>query len=516
MKKTQLTLTFVMAAFTLLQAQSARMAWGELLDSKKNVSDILGEYDGDVYSIAKKRMGCYFYRCNSKNLKMEVQTEVEIPEIDGKRPEIEGYQMVKGQVVVFASKEVKDVHTLYAFSIDKNGVISQKPKKMFSVNLGDGSREEFLFKTSLDKSRLLVLQKHILRKEKKQVVGARVFNENLELINEAKKVMPTKEDDEKINIKSFATDNNGDIYLLFNRTDRKGMILSFEAFHFTIEKETFDYELDLNKLVKNAKEEMAISTAIFDVNTEGDLCIGGFYYGKMKNTWYNKAIKGTFFIRIDGASHKVATVTAEPFDEEAKSELLKDKDLAKNKEIPPHYEPKHIIFKEDGGVVMVSEYYTLVMIGNMAIKTYGPILVTSIAKDGSIEWVRALFKNQVYSYNTRDILASVMDRSVLYSYVVGVRDGSIYIVFNDNPKNLTAKNLKERYHTLMVLTKSIPVVMVLDKKGNLSKREVLDGANEEENEVKIRPGVSTQVNNMEVILYGTKGNGDKLGRLYLE
>src|SRR5690606_3350305 len=129
----------------------------------------------------------------------------------------------------------------------------------------------------------------------------------------------------------------------------------------------------------------------------------GFYSSVRPNGKANKELKGVYNATIDLATNKNENLVFNEFDYQTKVKLLGERRAKKGRDVAPLYNITNIIEKNDGGLIVLSEYQLIVVgqssgIGPLAMTpiTYikNEIIVTCLKPDGSLEWSNVVAKDQ--------------------------------------------------------------------------------------------------------------------------
>ena len=176
---------------------------------------------------------------------------------------------------------------------------------------------------------------------------------------------------------------------------------------------------------------------------------------------------------------------------------------------------------------MIAEYYTMTVTVNRSSRNttwqHGPIVAANINPSGEIDWVKAVPKMQVYTkvepaiglgaggggvwFGFNFWLNLSKDQTVYHSYLLAVKEDKLYFIYNDHPKNIEVKHMRDT-KILGGYKGSVPVTMVVDGDGNISKEILME---KDRSEVVLRPGIKFQEDYGDIIIYGSRRNKDKFG-----
>lgn len=244
-------------------------------------------------------------------------------------------------------------------------------------------------------------------------------------------------------------------------------------------------------------EDKLINDCSFSISPEGEIVVSGFY---AENDITD--IKGVFYTRINSSTKSSIKTSFKEFDTEFMSEFMSERKAKKGKELD-NFEFSELISREDGGAVLLAEKYyvttstTTDSQGNTRTTYtyhYNEIIVTNINPSGDIDWSIRIPKKQGSS------------GTAYLSYTSMVSNDKIFLVFNDNPKNLI-ETKEDKVHAYNGKS-SIAMLVTIDADGKWYKSELFD--NKEEGVI-LRPIICNQINENETLFYAEKGRTYKLG-----
>ncbi|MFN3917923.1 MAG: hypothetical protein ACK4K0_09275 [Flavobacteriales bacterium] len=264
-------------------------------------------------------------------------------------------------------------------------------------------------------------------------------------------------DDDLFSINKSIVDDEGSVHILgkLYKAKRKDRVKGEPNYTYHVVsilnrgKEIKDYEIEL--------EGFFLKDATIGINQKNNLVASGFYTRENRNT-----VKGAFYISIDIKAKKVIKSSAKDFDfevfsvanEEEGEDEEKEKKSTKNNKAEKKankksnelyaYRLDDIIWREDGGAILIAEQYYIVertctttdSQGRMTTRTvyyynYHNILLINISPEGDIDWLKRIDKRQVTSGNI-----------AFLSYVFTACKDKMYFIFNDNIKNHDKKTNK--------------------------------------------------------------------------
>lgn len=530
MKKQILQLAFLLLAVSAF-GQKTTVNWGPALESETSVYRFLAETGGKYFTLSGRRDDLYLERYNSKSFRQEFSKKLDVPKIDGKEQAIEALYYLNNKFVLFTSlyDNKGNSFSVRAYSISNDGVFDPKSKEVFSIEAESrAAAGDAGFYLSADSSKILVTHYAIFRKEKIQRATLRVYDASLNLTATGTEEFPTKENGEYVLLSNYAVNNDGEMFFLQTKITPAQKKEPMKSAHNIIMfgkdgKRLHDFPIDL--------EGKRVDRILFSFDVKQNLLVTGFYETKSgKGLMSYTGISGTFFMSIDKATGQEKAKSFQEFDKEIIESYFTPKQLAKNPNpaLPNQFQPRQIIQKDDGGVVCIHEIYTYSYYqGNGgATETfyYGDLLVTNINPDGTIKWVKLIPKRQLFVQRktaigigggmvTGAFMFDVKkDQTIYYSFLVGIKDDKIVLVFNDDPLN---KDIRPA-HESEVLKKTkgaVPMQVTITESGEVSKKALFEAT---DFDVVIRPRISFQASDTRILIYGSKGDTDKFGVLTIE
>lgn len=226
------------------------------------------------------------------------------------------------------------------------------------------------------------------------------------------------------------------------------------------------------------------------------------------------------------------------FDFDTKVKLIGERRAKKGKDVKPLYSTHSLIEKEDGGLILLSEYQ-LVVVGSssgigplqMTPVTYinNEIIVTSINPDGSVGWSNVIPKKQKAAYTTLSLGFAAFAGNSNFTVSAGVSvpigvlgkgpeylsalpiydNGQLTVLFNDNTKNYGVTDI-EKIKWLGNYNKAVPAAVMFDDNGAMTR---VDQEDAKKAQLVLRPRVHFRNSPTEYIIYSSRRSEDKLGRM---
>ncbi len=551
MKKILLVIAFFLAGFTTVTAQNklenVSLTYGEELpDDGQKIVSIIGEANNKIYAIAIKGKDNFMLKIfESGSMKQISSNPIDLPKMNKKEVDFEEVFLINGKLFAIGSvydrkeKEFKLVGT----QMSEDGVLSKNGVMLFEAEVAKKNlRGDFYFKLSPDETSLLAMHVSSFPKEDAVKYEVKLFDDNLKtLFTNTEKVAfdDKKKRDFQFTISDFEINYNHDAFLVINESYRdskkKEKIERFEIHAF---KKANNYTKEVIDI--NLKDKEIINCSMISTQ-QNTVKLVGFYSSVRDNGKANRELKGVYNATIDVATNTTTSIKFNEFDYETKVKLIGERRAKKGKDVKPLYNIHTIIERNDGGLIVLSEYQMTVIgnsagIGPLALTSINyirnEIIVTSLNPDGSLDWGNVVPKEQDASVSTLSInvgggyaggnfavgiTASIpltqMGKGPEYLGAIPIyKNGELNILINDHVKNKGITDIEE-IRSMGNYNKAVPSLFIFDDAGNISRKDPEEAI---KNELVIRPGVYYRKNSREYIVYSSRRSKDKLGRMIME
>jgi hypothetical protein len=524
---------FAMCLSFTLPAQ-VDLTWGDDIDGETNVLKILGLTETGHYALTNRRKDFFVEHFSGATMTRDFTTELEFREENGLKSELANIFYLDGQLVLLtvAYDRPNKVYNIYGYLLDEKGKISSDRKDIITVEVDKGKRRgEFDIKLSRDRSKILVLHTAPHR-EKAGVwtweLNGNILSSSLQSIKTFKESVDLKDEEDYLSISNFVVGNDATVYIAvrqvgWERSERLHVTRSMFLYQYA---PTNGFELKLIPLEIGDKRASSVGLAF---TPEGDLVGGGFYSERNQTGLARyEGLVGSYFFRVGHENGEVEKVKTAEFGKEFAGQILKEKKADKGKLVPNAFIPRQVIPRTDGGAVMIAEFYTVTVTRNRnTINTryyHGPLAIVNLNANGTIDWVKALPKMQIYT-RVQTVLVGIggwsgglsfgfdywislsKDKTVYHSYLLAVKNDELHFIYNDNPKNTEIVHTRET-NILNGYNGAVPVAVKIDGEGNITK-ELL--AEKDRKEVVLRPKISFQEDYGDIIIFGNKKKKDKFG-----
>lgn len=534
-----------MSLFAQYNFENISINYGqEIPDPKNKIVKIIGESNGKIYTLAVKGDDFTIKIFSSEEMKFVSENIIVIPEVKDREVDFEEIYLLNGKLYVIGSvyNRKEKIFRLVGTEVSEKGILSTNNNILFQAEVANKAlRGDFYYKVSPDEGALLIMHTSIFPKDESVKYEIKFFDDTLkELFAYSEKVVfdDSKKDYEFL-IADFEVNYQDDVFLIINESYRDSKKKEKnERFELHAFKRANNYQKEVINIALKDKEIINCSGFSTNNNT---LHLVGFYSSVRESGRANKELKGVYSVAINTTTNVAEKINFNEFDYATKVKILGERKANKGKDLKPLYAIKTLIEKNDGGVIILSEY-SLVIYGERS--GIGPlgftpityikneVIITSLKPDGSLEWSNVLPKDQTAATTTMsvglagtassngfavgvaiDIPVAQLGKGPEYlGYIPIYRDNKLNIIFNDNESNKGVTDM-DKIKALGNYNNALPTLFVYDEKGNVTRK---DPAEAKDNELVIRPGVYYRKSDNEILFYASRKKQNKLGRLFIK
>jgi hypothetical protein len=484
---------------------NATVKWGPELEGSRrgSISGTLGYDDSGYYLTGYEKDDRNIQKLNKSMVITKVYTfEEKDPETKIKY-EYDGSLYFNDRLFVFKTTMNKDAKQkeLWVNEIDKTSMtVKGNAKKLATIDYTKKRNSGgFGIHTSRDEEKMMIVIAPPYDKEGDEEFNIIMCDKDMNVL--WKKAITLPYPDKLFGLAKMRCDEDGNIYVLGRlfkekkERERKQQNYSYRMIVYTNQGENkVDYEIKL--------ENKFITDISFAINDKDEVVASGFY---SKIGGY--AVDGAFYMVMDSHGKEVKLASIKEFtidfltqgmtEREEKKAKKKD-DKGKDLELY-QYDMDELVLRDDGGAVLVGEqYYTRTVSypcgnGNTCTRTYyyyNDIIVVNVDPTGKIQWAEKIPKRQVSS-----------DGGYYSSYCLAVNGSKLHFIFNDHKDNLAPKKQGDWKNYNFGDKNGIVTLATIGSDG-VVKREALFSLSE--TEVNIRPKVSEQINDTQLLLFGEK------------
>ena len=471
---------------------------------KTTLTEILGQHGEEIFFIRDERgrNGEKLIESYNKSLNMSSSKVITKPNEDLVYQE---NYMIDGKFFSFLTfyDGDKEKNTLYGTTFDKNGKMNASMVELAVLD-AESKRKTGYFDIDTSygngKKNFLIFESPHYDKREKESFNFSVYNQEFKLIQKIDLNLPYLDRD--FSVYDYVLDDLGNIHILasvaLKGSEKEKGKQKYELkllSYFTATDELKEHDIDLGE---NYFSEIAIK-----INKDNDLVLTGFHSEKS-----SYGMKGVFYVKVSIKEQKVVIQHTTDFTTDFLELFMSEKKADKGKELSNYYVDK-VIPKEDGGVIMISEYYMYYTTSYTNPQTghttythhylYNDIIVVNFDSNGKVIWWSKIPKRQ----------HTTNDGGFMSGYAIAVSGDKMHFVFNDNPANLNIEDPR-KIKNMRSPSKSLTNLVTLNNKGEMTKTTFF---NTKENKTIMRPKFHLQSSQNQLIMYGSKGKSYTISRL---
>jgi len=508
---TLLICCFQLTLFAQFNVGDVAMNFGsEITAEDGEIVHIAGESDNITYALAKKNKNYYIQTFQAANQDFITDKEIELEKIGKNKVTLEDLSVVNGSVYVFASYYDKSnkQQKFVAYPVASNLTLGA-PKTVLTAKVEKKKQPGgFIFKPSYNDEHYMVTYINFYNKEETMTYEFTLLDGDLNSVKNDK-VTLTFEDkkDLHFSLDDITVNRNGDIFIVVSDSYR------------------------------DKKKKTTFTNAMY--TTDGTLQLIGFYSDLRKSGRSDWRIEGIFNVTVNTNDNSVSKEVFNEFTFETKKKLIGERRAKKGKDLLPHYRNTHFIERDNGGVIVLSEYYLTVVgstsgIGPLAFTpiTYitNEIIVTALDAEGNLDWSNVVPKEQQvtvtqFSLGFIGIVGNgnfavgagaffpiaILGEGPEYLSSIPMYDtGKLSLLVNDDPKNIGITAIDD-VKKVRNIKKMIPVLFSFDDTTGKMTRE--DPEEFEKKQLVVRPYVNYRVGQKQYIIYASNKEGKHLGLL---
>lgn len=553
MKRKLLLAALLLSGVSLAQSPDLDIKWGELYKTRPNqtLTEVFG-YDETGYytyqaspNIMSTDPFVEKYDNNFTKTGSALWTAKKSPNKDHKGRIIEGFVMIDGKVVAISSKfwrkEVQ--RRMYFETLDNQSMQTKNDTREFAAYDMDakmgGKHVPVQMIKSQDESKMAFfteIPRKIFGIDKSQMFAVNVVNADLSNVWQHTLNLPYNQ--ALFSIKEMVVTNGGDFYLLgFERFAIGRPWGKFRIIHISASGDVQDYPMSL------PTSRYITSTHIEESKAGGSLLVFGMYSDKI--TGYTPSafgsstarmydVKGVFkaefknggidqYDKHDFSNNYI--VSANTRQERQRTAL---KFLFGTSGETTSYQINKIMYDESNNMYMFAEQYLKLkkesnnLVGPSTTNYYyyyQDVMVIKFDPSGNMVWTKTLEKGQ----------QSMDDGGYYSSFTARVKDGEVYVMYNDNIKNYEGKRKDVMTYGSGVTRKSPGSVGIeepnpmlstsrgnivvslwkIDKDGNTSKTKMFEA---KENGAILVPKISNDRLD-KWIIYSKRNRNERLGEV---
>lgn len=533
--------------FTSLSAQlkvgDIDLNFGEAITNKDgDVVQIAGQLDNTIYALAKQGKKLFLQTFDATSKKIKSSTLLKFDKVKGSLVLAEDLAIIDGKAFIFAShydRKAKEYNFL-AKELDGSKIVSTKT--VLSVPV-DSKRKKgsFVFVPSYDELNYLVA--HVGINERKEELNYEISLLDGALnsvLSDTYSVVFEEKKDQFFDFSDVQVNEHGDVLIATtesyrdktNKTSVNNITIHSYLANSNYEKKVIEVELSGKR---------ALNCSLIETKDNTLHAIG--FYSDIKNS--GKAewkVEGIYDVTFNYSSGEVIKKTFNDFTIDLKTKLIGERRAKKGKDLLPFYKNIAFVEREEGGVIVMSEFIQIIEgkssgIGPLSITPYtyiaNEIIVTALKKDGTLEWSNVIPKEQKvvvselgFSLGFGGGSGGVSVSASLYfpltvlgsgpEYLSAIpiyHNGKLTVIVNDDPKNIGITNIDD-VKKVRNVNKMIPVAFAFNEQTGEFVRH--DPKDFEKKQIVVRPSTQYQLKSNHYLIYSGNNKGNYLGELILK
>ena len=518
--------TAVLCALLMFSFQSFAqfdISWGEVQRKRGQLLYILPRNQGEFFALRWSGGQILGHYSVSRHVDNELNNIGRISMIaDNSIAKFKGAHIFDDQFAVFLTdrKENKNIFYLqyYSDSLEVEG----ESIKLAEYGLeGRGGKGDFTFKLSPDGKYLGVIWLIPGKKENSHVYGFKIYNSDLELMNEGEYKIPFSAD--LTYIHEHYVSNNAGYFLCMTEYDRKPNLFNREN---TIDKKLHIFNLAEDIGLQNYQLQLEgkwIESMALHAYSDSLFTLTGIY-GKNNE----EGVSGLFYKTVNLLNEDVLREGQKEFDKEFITKDWSQRAIDRterrrrsNRTEPQlyNYVMRDVLFREDGSMVCTLEQYFVQMRSSPDMRTaqgpsvyyyyYNDIVAYKIDTTGEFDWIVKIPKYQV----------SMNDGGPYSGYKSFIHQDDLFFVFNDHIRNYDENGVfidSSRIHMASTTKRrnAVAEVRLNLENGEVDRRTFLS---QEENTTLVVPKLFNENRrHREMILYSIARSRERIGILKLE
>lgn len=516
-----LLVTFLFTA-VLANAQG-KVEWGTLEKSAGRLIDVIPDQGENFYAL-RRSGGALFGKLEGsyhKNLELVNEGKLEL-RANGSAANFEAATMVGDKFVVFLSDRQEGENKFFMQEYGTNMEPSSEPEELGSYVLESKRRRfqgAFNVYQSENRDYFAVVWTIPGKREEQATYGFKIFDAELELLNEGEYEVPFQEQFSSIN--GFYLSDFGDLFVTiteYKESEEKRLFRNFNDYVSVHIYHLQDGDIEEMEIDLDGKRVEAMS---FNSDNDRIFVITGIYGDKDA-----RGVKGLFYLKADFKKQSIINEGFEEFgddfimsdwsDRQKKKQEKKEKKGKAKEPTLYSYIMREVHPLEDGSIVGTMEQYyvRVVTTTNSQGQTtttyyyyYNDVVAYKVGSDGGFEWLAKIDKYQV----------STNDGGYYSSYARYVDGEKLVLFFNDNSDNYDEVSGEFEFDgtvksSRLSKKKNTVAICEIDLETGEQKREMYFDR-EELGAIVVPKLFNVDYRTNEMLFYAIKGKKEQFGRL---
>ena len=538
-----LLLCITSISFAQLEVGDVSLDFGETITSKDgDVIKIAGQKDNVIYALAKKKKKFFLQTFEAESKAMKSSKLLKFDKVNGNRLEVEDLAIVDKKPFLMVSYYDKKGKTYNFLAKEIKGDKIVKTTNVLSVPVEKRSKKgSFVFTTSYDEFNYLVTHVGInSRKEQLKYTVKLLDNALTTVMEDSYEIVFQEKNRQLFDFSDVQVNEHGDVLIATTESYRdkkkKTSVNNITIHSYLIKK---NYEKQVTKVTLTGKRALTCDLIETKDNT---LHAIGFYSDIKKSGKAEHTVEGIYDVTFNYETGEVTKKTFNDFTVDVKKQLIGERRAKKGKDLKPFYRNIALIERDNGGVIVLSEFALVVAgrssgIGPLSVTPYtyitNEIIVTALSKEGTMDWSNVIPKEQQVTVSELGFslsfgassggvsvsAAAYFPLTILGSgpeYLSAIpiyHNGKLTIIVNDDPKNIGITKMDD-VRKVRNVNKMIPVAFSFDEATGEMKRD--DPKEFEKRQIVVRPAAKYRKSSNSYIIYGGNKKGNSLGELTLD
>lgn len=535
-------LLFSFSIFAQLQVGNVDLNFGEIVKSKDgDVIHIAGSQENTIYALARKDKKFFLQTFDTSSKAFKTSSLLKFDKLNGNKLNVEDLAIIDGTVYLMLSyyDRKEKTYNFLAKEIQEDEVVNTTT--VLSVPVESKSQKGvFVFTPSYDEINYLIAHVGIdARKEQLKYTITLLDGALNPVLSDHYETVFEEKNRQYFDFSDIQVNEHGDVLIATTESYRDKKAKT------NINNITIHSYLANDNYVKKVTEislsgKRALNCGLIETK-DNTLHAIGFYSDLKKSGRAEATVEGIYDVTLDYRIGKIIKETFNDFTFEVKKQLIGERRAKKGKDLKPFYKNISFVERDNGGVIVLSEFSYVTQGGSTGI---GPlrvtqfiyntneIIVTALNKGGALDWSNVIPKEQQIAVAELGLGLSfaggsggvsvsagfyfpltVLGKGPEYLSAIPIyHNGELTVIVNDDPKNIGITNMDD-VKKVRNINKMIPVAFSFNESTGTMTR--VDPEEFEKKQVVIRPSTQYRIDSANYIIYGGNRNGSSLGELHM-
>jgi len=525
-----------------LKVGNIDLDFGETITSSDgDVIKIAGEKDNTIFALARKKKKFFLQTFDASTKAFKSSSLLSFDKKNGGKLSIEDLAIVGEKIFLMVSYYDKKAKTnnFLAKEIVGNKIV--KTTNVLSVEVeSKKKRGSFVFTSSYDEFNYLIAHVGINSRKEQLKYTVTLLDDNLtEVLNDSYEIVFEEKNRQLFDFSDVQVNEHGDVLIATTesfRDKKKKTSVNNITIHSYLVKD--NYKKKVTNITLEGKRALNCSL----IETDNVLHAIGFYSALKKSGKAEYTVEGIYDISLNYNTGEILKQTFNDFTVDVKTKLIGERRAKKGKDLKPFYQNIAFVERDNGGVIVLSEFKLVQVgrtggIGPLSVTpiTYitNEIIVTALKKDGTLDWSNVIPKEQQVTVSELGFslsfggssggvsvsasayfpLALLGSGPEYLSAIPIYHNGQLTVLVNDDPKNIGVTDIDD-VKKVRNINKMIPVAFSFNEQTGELKRT--DPEDFEKKQIVLRPSTHYRKSQNTFLIYGGNKKGDALGELKIK